>query len=399
MARPSFTNIFPGNRHYEDFDGTSPSDVLVRSSEVSESCSGVTRHKPSGWIPPTGYTFSSRYVAYANGLYERRIPAQTHKGQRYSGIIGQGAGHHNSLNHFDEAVSESTAMSGGSTASNALLRARNNLKGMDINLGAAYGERKQTANLLGDTAIRLAKSYKSLRRGEIRNAMRQLGISPSRSQPRGSTAPQKWLELQYGWKPLLSDVYGACDALSKRDKKDWRVTARGRASETAQWTYRLNPHVTANSDPHYVVAESRRSSFCRIDALPQNEALISLASVGVTNPLLVAWERLPFSFVVDWALPIGGWLESLDALLGYTSAYTSNSTLVKCEWVGTGLSEVFSPGNFVNANYIERKRMISLVRAASSGVPLPTFPRVKDPLSLGHMANGLSLLAQAFGRR
>jgi hypothetical protein len=229
--------------------------------------------------------------------------------------------------------------------------------------------------------------------------MDELGISSRRRQPRGGNVPSRWLELQYGWKPLLSDVYGAASALEKRPKGDWRVTAK--VTKKCVDSYVAAPAVTSNSlDAYRCEARLLRSVFARIDALPQNEAIISLASLGVTNPLSVAWELVRFSFVVDWFIPIGGWLESLDALLGYGQTYYSSSFLAKARWDEVGLSASFpSQGWAIENHFSGRKRMVVLNRTVSDSVPLPSLPRFKDPRSLGHMANGLALLATAFGRR
>jgi hypothetical protein len=149
-----------------------------------------------------------------------------------------------------------------------------------------------------------------------------------------------------------------------------------------------------------VTAEAVSSCFVRIDALPQNEAIISFVSSGITNPLLIGWELVPFSFVVDWFLPVGGWLESLDALLGYTTAGYSSSLLTRISWVGvSGPKTVLSSGFVIDDHWSENKKVVRLVRDVSPSVPQARFPSFKDGRSLAHMANGLSLLATAFGRK
>jgi hypothetical protein len=37
-----------------------------------------------------------------------------------------------------------------------------------------------------------------------------------------------------------------------------------------------------------------------------------LHSLGVTKPLSVIWELVPFSFVVDWFVSVGEWISSLE---------------------------------------------------------------------------------------
>lgn len=395
MPRSNYDVRIPGRVKVEKVNGSisnnyTPPDCL-RSTETS---TGVSRRKPSGWIPPTGYSLSFRKVQLAVGRCHTVIsPNDIGNSYVYTGAVGAPTfGRFNSNTHFDELIGEGSIID-PTLANRSLIAARNKVKQSSINLGVAFAERKRTSQLLGDTAINIGKSIRALKRGEVRRAMNALGISSSKREPRGSNVPQKWLELQYGWKPLLSDVYGACDALSKRHKRDWRVTAKATISSKKVYTRKWYTFESGDGR-----AEVNSSVFTRIDALPQNEALISLSSMGITNPLLIGWELVPFSFVVDWALPVGKWLESLDSMLGYTSCYTSQSSFTRAEWWGVGRYDKREVG-FHDNQYDEYKYVVKLVRTATSGVPLPSFPGIKDPSSLGHMANGLALLTQAFGRR
>ena len=142
--------------------------------------------------------------------------------------------------------------------------------------------------------------------------------------------------------------------------------------------------------------------FVRIDALPGNPLLRALSSFGIANLGTIAWELVPFSFVVDWLLPVGDWIDSFDALLGYTSVTCSVSTIIRRTasfsgsipktTVGSGIQR----GDLTISSTPSVRRDVHLVRQVPSGVPLPTLPRFKDPVSLRHMANGLSLLATSF---
>lgn len=40
------------------------------------------------------------------------------------------------------------------------------------------------------------------------------------------------------------------------------------------------------------------------------------AEYGFTNPFILAWERIPYSFVIDWFCNIGDWLQGFSALHG-----------------------------------------------------------------------------------
>jgi len=403
MARSNYNIALPGivDLHRPNGAQVSGWPNLVTARRMSETTSGVSRRKPKGWKPPTAYSLTSRDVSYQTGycLYYN-TPTKGSTGQWYTGVVGcpESGGRFNGEHHFNSAISETDAIADLGLRNAALTAARNNLKNTSINLGVAFGERKQTARLIGDTASRLARSVRYLKRGSIRKAMDELGISSRKREPRGSNVPQKWLEMQYGWKPLLSDVYGAADALSKHPTDHWRVTAKATRSRVDQYAYDKYPGSGSGFDACECRAQVRRSVFARIDAIPDNAAKIALASTGVTNPLLVGWELVPFSFVVDWFIPIGNYVESLDAMLGYTEGYYTSSLFVRAEWTDKGRSGTVGSHKVIN-DFYGYKKLIHLSRTAQAGVPLSKLPRFKDPRSLGHMANGLALLAQVFGRR
>lgn len=390
-------NVFRSNQ-------VSDQNYSVNATSVYEYSTGVARRKPSGkWVPPTNYSLQYRRVDWPRGRTERSNPVIGKKPTIYDGLVGSGtvgtSACFNALNHFDSAMTEPSLLADPYGLGNAaLIAARVKLKGMKVDLGTAFGERKQLARMLGDTATNLAKSFRSLRRGNVRGAMDALGISSKKREPRGSNIPKKWLELQYGWLPSVSDAYSVASRLESREAGDWRVTAKALRSREVEGEFSISPVYSSPSSTQACVVKAKavHSAFVRIDALPANDLLHTLASLGVTNPLLVAWELTPLSFVVDWGWALGDWIESLDAMLGYSTATTSTSLLIRADWEDKGQSLVESSVRYTRNNYVGTKRMVGLKRVVSDGVPIPTLPRLKDPRSLGHMANGLALLTQAF---
>ncbi len=405
MARPSFTTAINSGWSFDYVSGGSGniSSGTGLSRYASETVSGTPkRQKPKGWIPPQAYSLSRRYMKLSNGdLYETiTVGGNVFRVARQSGNLEAGP-HGTAFTSYADQVLPSQPVP-SSLRDRALIGARMKMKRQDVNLGVAFAERNQTAKLVGDTAIQLVKSLRQLRRGNFRGAANALGLAnPGR--PRGSSVPSRWLELQYGWKPLLSDVYGATDALARRSESDWIVTAKDMAylRDYNEVLYPGNRSVCG-----YLSGSSLRGVAVRIDAIPQNDLLMSFAAMGITNPLEIGWELVPFSFVVDWFLPIGDFLNSLDAMLGYGPAWTSISTLSRYHWKHHPMSGSFTDSSSGATTSTNRSgvsdaeiKTVGLTREALSGVPLPTMPRFKDPRSLGHMANALSLLSQVFGRR
>lgn len=405
MARPSFTTAINSGWSFDYVSGGSGniSSGTGLSRYASEIVQGTPkRQKPKGWIPPQAYSLSRRYMKLSSGdLYETIIlGGNVFRVARQTGSLDGGPCGTNFSSRAEEVLPTQSVPS--SLRDRALIGARMKMKRQDVNLGVAFAERNQTARLVGDTAMQLVKSLRQLRRGNFRGAANALGIAkPGR--PRGSSVPSRWLELQYGWKPLLSDVYGATDALARRPSDDWIVTAKEMAYLR---DYNEVVYPGRSSSCGYLSGSGLRGVVVRIDAIPENDLLLSLSAMGITNPLEIGWELVPFSFVVDWFLPIGDFLNSLDAMLGYGPSWTSISTLSRYHWKHHPISGSFTDsasGAVYNTNRSgvsdAEIKSVGLTREAISGVPLPTMPRFKDPRSLGHMANALSLLSQVFGRR
>lgn len=404
MARPSFS---VNTRSYTTKTIKRPgaADAMTANNSFSRFSletvrGGSGKTLPNGFREPSDYFCRVRSYNRSVGFYEledRNADGSLRSRTLINGVIGETTlGPRLDENVFNDLLVESWVDNPPSSLRDkALVKARVAMKQGDVNLGVAFAERNMTARLLGDTASNIGNAYRSLRRGRWKDTCRHLGI-PLQSPVKGNI-PQQWLGYQYGWKPLLADVYGSVEALSRLPPSDWAVTGKGSAFDTTSHSIYQKDYGYSRVDGKVT---GRRGVFVRIDAVPSNDVLKAFTSLGLTNPLLIAWELVPFSFVVDWALPIGSYLESLDAMLGYDKTYCSISYLRKANWSVQGSGGVYSlSGRTLTARESTQpalKRMSVLNREALKTVPLPTLPRFKDPWSLGRMANGLSLLAAAF---
>lgn len=344
-----------------------------------EKTKGSARILPDGWRNATAYALLMSTSRCPVGEFRYKEPS----GREY---VGRGvywpatAASSATLPPFPEGLRYKAEV-------DALLQ----LKGQDVDLGVAFAERSKTAQMVGDAASRLAKAYRHVRKGNFRKASSELGV-------RFRKQTSNWLELQYGWKPLLNDVYGSAKALaeSMHEPKQWRVTVKGRSQESI----RENTVVVAGNPAFFCDYSAFMGCFVRLDYIPSDERLIALSNLGLTNPLQIGWELAPYSFVVDWMLPIGDWLSSFDAALGYDFKSGSRSQITKSETKLRPFNDHSGPYRaHFNSLSEGRGRSVRLDRVAYTQSPLPFPPVPKNPVSLGHMANGLSLLAEAFGRR
>jgi hypothetical protein len=134
-----------------------------------------------------------------------------------------------------------------------------------------------------------------------------------------------------------------------------------------------------------------------------NPKLAELSSLGLINPLEIVWEVLRYSFVVDWFLPVGEWLGSLTADVGYTfygGSLSKISRMVEVPYTFQ-IEDVTYGGirtRVINGTSFNcHAESYNFVRTCYGSSPVPGL-HFKNPLSALHMMNGLSLLVQAFKR-
>jgi len=274
---------------------------------------------------------------------------------------------------------------------------------------------RQTTDLITSNLTRVAKAYLALRRGKFSDAANELFDNRPPRYRTGAKPPSlsqsiatNWLELQYGWKPLLSDI----DILIKKvhvEFRDYLRTARSSATARSETnTPVLGPFSTSlNGVPPYTVGYINRAASTRVKygiryRITSKDRQF-LAQAGITNPINLAWELLPYSFVVDWAYPIGPYLERLTAFEGMTFVDGWKSRLYQ-EYIFVNISDSRTVGLPANGGPWEVDVRFSTARKSTVYVRevLPTFPRqpaiaLKSPVSAEHALNALALLKSAFG--
>jgi hypothetical protein len=141
----------------------------------------------------------------------------------------------------------------------------------------------------------------------------------------------------------------------------------------------------------YTVKTSARLRF-------QSELSRSFQKLGLTNLAGLAWELLPWSFVADWALPIGNWINSIENLAQVdvensweTILYTRN---VYCEV--TSLPVADSNGYVWDYKFQKVWSFSQFGCIRSPGTPLTVSPFFlkKSFLNTSHLELALALLRQ-----
>lgn len=262
------------------------------------------------------------------------------------------------------------------------------LKDQRVNLAQAFAERAQVAGMFTNALTDIVSAYRDVRRGRFRRAADTLGIATPRRMPRKMA--DRWLEYQYGWRPLLGDVHGTIEQFAKSDKIDrYRVHVSEKAKSDTEETFESLGYGGFNMPYRFTVAK-KTMYHCRLDYKPANLTLIPFTELGLTNPASLAWELIPFSFIVDWAVPIGDWLSSLDAAFGYTFWGGTMSVTRESNSRIMGAVDPLTPLSYSKLNGIRTFKKLSRTVYLSS--PIPTLPRAKNPWSYVHAANAAALL-------
>lgn len=280
------------------------------------------------------------------------------------------------------------------------------IKDMDVNLGEVYGERHETLNMIRTNADRIGKAYAALRKGNFGGAAKALGLQPRSSAAAGSWAKNQskaiangWLELQYGWRPLIQDVYGGAEFLRKSFTLEktglMRASATRKLSDSNVAEYDINSPVGAKltQTKSYSVDVKTCVYYRR-----NSSTLSTLNSLGITNPAYLAWELTKFSFVVDWFVHVGDFISSLDATFGYTFQDGCVTTFSKL----SSTRDIFGDGPTYNGSrdrlFIqthESSDLTECVRRPLLTFPILSLPAFKDPRSVEHALNAIALLRQA----
>lgn len=277
---------------------------------------------------------------------------------------------------------------------NCITQALLRLKNQRIDLGVAFAERRDTARLFQNKVSGITQSVNDYKKGRPRDWKRV---------KRGAI-PSSWLEVQLGWLPLLSDIHGAAQALAERDARGNRYVAHvtGRAEARNSSRHFIKSGVSADLGYDVNRTENVRGHV-RLDYELSDIVLQTLSSLGLTNPLTIAWERLPYSFVVDYLLPIGDWISCLDANLGWSFRGGSYSLRVSIEERGGNpylrTPEAGFDWQLLSVTEQYRGTRDELHRSIYPSSPLPTVPRFRNPFTPGRTANVLALLAQALERQ
>lgn len=306
----------------------------------------------------------------------------------------------------------------------AIGRAIDQVKDMKINFAQAVAERRQVERSMVDIVKRLTLAAEAIRRKDFEVASRALGynagwyrrnIKPQKSvsfanrkaaadaRVQSKQFAQDWLAFQYGWKPLLSDVQGLAEKLAQSHlQRPFYVDGRGSAKVARSSDLAKASNVNSlGADVDWKETSYYTSSRCFLRFKVDNEFARLGSETGISDPALLAWELLPYSFVVDWFYPVGTFLSrlsydsGLQFLYGFCTTKSERYTevAVRASDFTSGSLRCHQTGGTALSSY-----GIRVQRDVFTAPPRPVLPKLKDPYSPTHLMNALSLFRVAMRR-
>jgi len=204
-----------------------------------------------------------------------------------------------------------------------------------FNLAVTAAEFGKTISLIADSARGIATIFEGILGSAIVYSEQKRRLYKRRAKRGGSNntnlredllstqefIQQRWLEARYGWRPLLSDAYNAGEAAASllNSPSPWsRATSKVKAPLA---------FTIMNYNQLFKYGEGEKSVLLKFRRL--GDASIP-EHLGLKDPLSIIWELIPYSFVIDWFAPVGGFLsayETLTSAVGYETLMTERTRI------------------------------------------------------------------------
>lgn len=249
-----------------------------------------------------------------------------------------------------------------------------------------------------DLSIDLGQSRQTAKQFKVTQSLVGYAETLSRKWGPAKLASGLWLEYIYGWKPIVSEIYEAAErnvniVINKiektRARKSW---VDKNASVTVGLPFWGSQKIPLSSGVK--VSYSMNCGF-------RTRGNQSIANFTSLNPVSIAWELLPYSFVVDWVYNVGGYLRTVETAALYGNDFVGGY-LDKLVAADTDFNFATTFGNAQrNGNYHANGhlRYRSFSRSVLSSYPFPRTPTFDVRLGSSRLFSAAALLAQHLGRR
>jgi hypothetical protein len=207
------------------------------------------------------------------------------------------------------------------TRARAIRIANSKLRSDSINIGQTIGEMPEAVKEFSKLALGVLRTINALRKGNLRMAKTHLTTAIGRKRVVQSTQgiSNTYLFYRFGVAPILNDINNMTSEIGKAMSQPDFLSVKGQAHD----------NVEPSGGSWQFDASGSLQEICEVGYKVRPKAFYAAAFLGLTNPIALAWELVPMSFIINWFISIGDTLNALDAGVGLEFVDGYITTVVK----------------------------------------------------------------------
>lgn len=374
-----------------------------------------------GTYVPLSPKYYYKYQIGNDGKYDPAAPHHD-KWNEYHLSLVMSQADYNSYGKVMRSDELSSIHYGDTTAfdSSMVLRAQAKLaehvKGSSLQLGKSLGEGRQTVNMIVSNLKGIASFAHYIKHGDLSKAVESLAVAYEAPKIRKTTrltfknstyrdilnkdtalwrnkkdVSNRFLELQFGWKPLLADAQDAMQtfALWNDGPREYEIKSRKRNAPKL---------INSSTNPALYTGFAQYTDEIYY-TYRMTEVMSWQRALGLTNILGIAWEVTPFSFIGDWFLPFGEYLDTLNVLPYLEGSFLETRIRRISHMSGSTIGvDIFNyNGSSHRGIRVNMDRRV-LPRLTSINIPFPSFKPMSKALTSLHISEAVALFHQRMGR-
>lgn len=289
---------------------------------------------------------------------------------------------------------------------NVRMKLLNNIRSEVLDVAMVLAEIQGTAQTLGNNLVRLARSLDQvkLRRPDsfyyLLNGRRKDNRRPTDKFLRETSGA--FLEWKYGIMPTIYDIQGACKGLDMNEDGSFfdnppLLVARAVDRNTSTFSVPVDivgPGISHRDTVDVSVTSELKA---RCDYRVEGEGLRGLNryGLGLGTVGTVLFDKTPFSFVLNMAIPIADLIKAWTALAGVSVVGYSETLYREAHIEAKTINIPSSPRDtgLLICETENVKKISEMARTAFDRVPMPV-PYVRNPVKVSNAMTALALFTQ-----